>query len=52
MTDRITLPPRELFASAEEYYATALHEIGTAASVLAETGRKAGDMKDVHDFGG
>ena len=24
-TDRITLPPRELFASAEEYYATALH---------------------------
>jgi antirestriction protein ArdC len=24
--DRITLPPRELFASAEEYYATALHE--------------------------
>jgi antirestriction protein ArdC len=25
-TDRITLPPRELFASAEEYYATALHE--------------------------
>ena len=26
ITDRITLPPRELFASAEEYYATALHE--------------------------
>jgi antirestriction protein ArdC len=26
LTDRITLPPRELFASAEEYYATALHE--------------------------
>ena len=25
-TDRITLPPREFFASAEEYYATALHE--------------------------
>jgi antirestriction protein ArdC len=24
--DRITLPPRELFASAEEFYATALHE--------------------------
>jgi antirestriction protein ArdC len=27
MTDRITLPARELFASVEEYYATALHEI-------------------------
>ncbi len=26
ITDRITLPPRELFASAEEYYATALHD--------------------------
>jgi antirestriction protein ArdC len=26
ITDRITLPPRKLFASAEEYYATALHE--------------------------
>jgi len=26
ITDRITLPPRELFASAEEHYATALHE--------------------------
>jgi antirestriction protein ArdC len=26
MTDRITLPPRELFSSAEEYYVTALHE--------------------------
>ena len=26
ITDRITLPSRELFASAEEYYATALHE--------------------------
>jgi len=26
ITDRITLPPRELFASGEEYYATALHE--------------------------
>ncbi len=25
-TDRITLPPRELFTSAEEFYATALHE--------------------------
>ncbi|MGO9061426.1 MAG: ArdC-like ssDNA-binding domain-containing protein [Candidatus Binataceae bacterium] len=28
ITDRITLPPRELFSSAEEFYATALHEIG------------------------
>ena len=26
ITDRITLPPRELFVSAEEFYATALHE--------------------------
>ena len=26
ITDRITLPPRELFASVDEYYATALHE--------------------------
>src|SRR5260370_27885600 len=26
ITDRITLPSRELFASVEEYYATALHE--------------------------
>ena len=26
ITDRITLPPRELFASVEEYYAAALHE--------------------------
>ena len=32
--DRITLPPRELFTSAEEFYATWNHEIGTAASVL------------------
>ena len=27
LTDRITLPPRELFASAEELYATAFHEL-------------------------
>ena len=26
ITDRITLPPRELFTSAEEFYATAMHE--------------------------
>jgi antirestriction protein ArdC len=26
LTDRITLPPRELFTSAEEFYGTALHE--------------------------
>jgi antirestriction protein ArdC len=26
-TDKINLPPRELFVSAEEYYATALHEL-------------------------
>jgi antirestriction protein ArdC len=30
LTDRITLPPRELFAGAEELYATAFHEIGHA----------------------
>ena len=35
-TDRITLPPRELFVSAEEFYATALHEICTVASVLVD----------------
>ena len=34
ITDRITLPPRELFVRVEEYYATALHEICTVASVL------------------
>jgi antirestriction protein ArdC len=34
LTDRITLPPSELFTSAEEYYATGLHEICTVASVL------------------
>jgi antirestriction protein ArdC len=28
ITDRITLPPRELFAGAEELYATAFHELG------------------------
>ena len=26
ITDRITLPPRDLFTTAEEFYATALHE--------------------------
>jgi antirestriction protein ArdC len=30
ITDRITVPPRELFASAEELYATAFHELGHA----------------------
>ena len=34
VTDRITLPPRELFTSAEEFYATWNHKIGTVASVL------------------
>jgi antirestriction protein ArdC len=34
ITDRITLPPRELFTSIEEFYATAMHEICTVASVL------------------
>jgi antirestriction protein ArdC len=28
LADRIALPPRELFASAEELYATAFHELG------------------------
>jgi len=41
IADRITLPPRELFASAEEYYATALHEIGTVASVLVGSQNRA-----------
>jgi antirestriction protein ArdC len=27
LTDRVTIPPRELFATAEEYYATLLHEL-------------------------
>jgi antirestriction protein ArdC len=27
LTDRVTLPPPELFASAEEYYATGFHEL-------------------------
>jgi len=32
-TDRITLPPRELFAGAEELYATAFHELGHYADI-------------------
>jgi antirestriction protein ArdC len=32
--DRITLPPRELFCSTEEFYATFDHEICTVASAL------------------
>jgi len=36
ITDRITLPPRELFSTAEEFYATLNHEICTVASVLME----------------
>ena len=27
LSDRVTMPPRELFTSAEEYYATLLHEL-------------------------
>src|SRR5271156_5775129 len=27
LTDRVTMPPRELFTTAEEYYATLLHEM-------------------------
>jgi antirestriction protein ArdC len=27
LTDRVTIPPRELFTTAEEYYATLLHEL-------------------------
>jgi antirestriction protein ArdC len=34
VADSIKLPPRELFSSAEEFYATWNHEIGTVASVL------------------
>jgi antirestriction protein ArdC len=33
-TDRVIMPPRNLFISAEEYGATLLHEIGTVGSVL------------------
>jgi len=36
LTDRIALPPRELFISAEEEAATETHEICTVASVLME----------------
>jgi antirestriction protein ArdC len=32
--DAITLPERSQFTSSDRYYATALHEIGNAASVL------------------
>ena len=36
ITDRVTLPPRELFISAQEEAATTTHEICTVASVLIE----------------
>jgi antirestriction protein ArdC len=34
ISDRVTMPPRKLFISAEEYSATLLHEIGTVGSVI------------------
>jgi len=37
VTDRITLPPHELFISAEEQIATTHHEICTVASVLVRS---------------
>ena len=39
-TDRITLPPRELFTSAEEFYATALHEASHAVGHPKRLNRK------------
>jgi antirestriction protein ArdC len=40
ITDRITLPPRQLFASAEEYYATALHETVHSTGSQKRLGRE------------
>lgn len=40
ITDRITLPPRELFARAEEFYATLNHELSHASGVPQRLYRK------------
>jgi antirestriction protein ArdC len=39
ITDRITLPPRELFISAEEFYASALHECLHASGAVNRLNR-------------
>jgi antirestriction protein ArdC len=39
ITDRITLPPRELFTSPEEFYATALHETVHSSGSQKRLGR-------------
>ena len=41
LTDRITLPPRELFTSAEELYATALHEAAHSSGSEKRLAREA-----------
>jgi antirestriction protein ArdC len=40
ITDRITLPPRELFISAEEHFATLAHEMAHAAGAPKRLNRK------------
>ena len=40
LTDRITLPPRELFTSAEEFYATSLHETVHSTGAKARLARE------------
>jgi antirestriction protein ArdC len=39
LTDRITLPPRELFISAEEFYGTAIHECCHASGAVKRLNR-------------
>ena len=40
ITDRVTLPPRELFASTEEIYASLFHELGHASGARKRLNRK------------
>ena len=40
ITDRITLPPRELFISPEEHFATLAHEMSHAAGAVKRLNRK------------
>jgi antirestriction protein ArdC len=40
ITDRITLPPRELFTSAEEFYATVMHETVHSSGSQKRLGRE------------
>ena len=49
ITDRITLPPRELFVSAEEFYATALHE--TVHSTGSQKRLARGSILEAAPFG-